>query len=81
MWGGGLPVQGPVQTYCKGPAPPTLTDMFKLIHFEACNVGKRLVGILLNVFLLSSTNDLVVFSELTSISIHRKEKNIGSKVC
>ena len=44
MWPGGLPVQGPVQTYCKDPVPPTPTDMFKLVKFEACTVGWHSTG-------------------------------------
>ena len=36
--------------HSSGHQPP---DMFKLVHYEACTVGKRAVGILLECFLFT----------------------------
>ena len=42
-----LTIQGPLPQTCALPSLQGLPDMFKLNHFEACTVGKRAVGILL----------------------------------
>ena len=60
--------------------PPPLLDMFKLVHYEVCTVGKWLVDILLECFLLLSTNEVCGKGMFSVMCVHKKGTSCVTRI-